>query len=132
MPLKLNAQTLLKLPQFTVKEETKVKLAQLLRDVLKKQAKDGVRVHSAMPNGAVMPKGTDGKRIDLVDTGALWDEAVFLPLQLVFTVPYAKFVIPNYAAGLCPGYLEIYRQKAIPIVKKGLIIKAKQNEQSVT
>lgn len=111
-------------PTFDLSEKAKIKLPELLRDMLKKQAKDGVRVTSE-GRFPPMPKGGDGKRIDLVDTGALWREVRFSPLMLSFAVPYARFVLSKYAAGLSPRYQLIFEQKALPIIIKGLIVKGR-------
>lgn len=118
--IKITAEVSMKLPKIDVSEEGKKKLAELLRDHLKKQAKDGIQATSE-GRSRVMPKGADGKRIDLVDTGAMWREVRFEPLKLVFLVPYAQWVIPKYAAGLFFRQAEFYREKALPIVKKHLI-----------
>jgi hypothetical protein len=90
--------------------------------MMKKQAKDGVQVTSE-GRYPVMPRGKDGKRIDLVDTGALWGEVRFAPLELTFTVDYAQYVIPKYAAGLSPRYQELWAAKCLLIVKKHLVVK---------
>lgn len=126
--IQISAKATLKLPAFDLTDKAKIALAKLLRDMLKKQAKDGVLVNRPSgDNSRVMPKGKhDGRRIDLVETGALWSEVQLLPLKVVFTVPYASFVIEKYAAGLSPRYKEIFDEKAKPIVAKGLIVKGSQ------
>lgn len=120
--MKIKVSVLADNPSLSVSDEGKTKIMVALRDMLKKQAKDGVQVTSA-GRYPVMPKGRDGKRIDLVDTGAMWGEVRFAPLEMNFTVPYARYVIPKYAAGLSPRYHELWAAKCVAIVKKHLVIK---------
>lgn len=104
--------------QLVVSDKAQVQLAQELIRTIKQQARDGVQVSAARMGGSVMPRGSNGQRIDLVETGALFGEARANPLQVVWTVPYARYVIPKYAAGLSPRYKEIYNERAAKVLNK--------------
>ena len=118
------------MPSFTVtlSDKAQREIPKILRDMLKKQAKDGVRVQSRDGhNSTVMPKGVDGKRVDLIDTGALWLEARFEPMKLQLVVPYARFVIDKYAAGLSPRYKELFNDRVKKLLlKKGMLTMTKR------
>ena len=102
-----------------VSDKAQIALAGVLRDVLKKQAKDGVMGRSRM----LMPRGRDGKRVDLIDTGNLWNEVSLEPLRLRLLVPYARFVMERYGADqLSPRYQDIFNERALKVLsKKGAI-----------
>ena len=117
------------MPSFTVtlSDKAQREIPKILRDMLKKQAKDGVRVERGGLSGGVMPKGVDGKRVDLIDTGALWLEARFEPMKLQLVVPYARFVIDKYAAGVSPRYKELFNDRVKKLLlKKGMLTATKR------
>ena len=120
--IQVSAQVKLKIPAFDLSDKAKIALAKLLLSLVKRQARDGVQVTSE-GRFPVMPRGKDGKRIDLVDTGALFREVRLEPLKVVFTVHYAQFVLEKYAAGLSPRYQQLFNENSKPIVAKGLIVK---------
>jgi hypothetical protein len=117
--------TIRPLTGFSLSEKTGKKIPEILRDVLKKQAKDGVLVSN--PSGdnsrVATKKKAGGGRINLIDTGSLWKEAIFGYMKLILPVRYAEFVIAKYAAGLSPRYKEIFAARVgKELARKGAIV----------
>lgn len=96
----------------------KIKIAKAHKDVLQAQAKAGIA------GGGNRLLSTDKKRLDLFETGALWNEARIEPLKITFTVDYAVYLYDRFKFTQLTTlfYNKKWVAKIQPLVQKGLRI----------
>lgn len=88
-----------KVAPLTTSEKAGLQLAKLFRDLLRRQARAG------LTGGGHPLRGVHGQRLDLRETGAMWNEVRFEPLKIHFLMPYTSYVLERFdAARLEPGF----------------------------
>lgn len=106
------------LPTFAASDKAGIQLAKLFRDLLRRQARMG------LTGGGHPLRGVDGRRLDLRETGAMWNEVAFEPLKVRFHMPYTSYVFQAYdAARLEPGMQVEFELGAKKILnRKGALV----------
>jgi hypothetical protein len=111
------AKVIVTLKRLGLSERGKTALAALALEFMERQARDGISA-----TGAPFPPGKTKPRIDLHDTGNLFDYVQLFSGSVRFQADYAATVNAKYPfAGIAPQYRDEFLQRAAEIVRGALV-----------